>query len=66
MKKLLSILKTVFTLFIALLVISACSASTGSRYDKNEKVNSEKSTIEKNEINMICQHNYISTELHNR
>jgi len=49
MKKLLSILKTVFTLFIALLVISACSASTGSRYDKNEKVNSEKSTIEKNE-----------------
>ena len=49
MKQLLSILKTVFTVFIALLVISACSASTGSRYVKNDNVNTEKSTTEKNE-----------------
>jgi hypothetical protein len=35
--------------FISLLIISACSASTGSRYEKNEKVSSEKSTTDKNE-----------------
>lgn len=49
MKKLLSILKTMFAAFISLLIISACSASTGSRYEKNEKVNSEKTTTEKND-----------------
>jgi hypothetical protein len=49
MKKLLSILKTMFATFISVLIISACSASTGSRYEKNEKVNSEESTTEKYE-----------------
>ena len=49
MIKLFSILKTTFAAFISLLIISACSASTGSRYEKNEKVNSEKSTTESNE-----------------
>jgi hypothetical protein len=34
---------------MSLLIISACSASTGSRYEKNEKVSSDKSTNEKNE-----------------
>lgn len=49
MKKILSILKTSFTAIFSILVISACSASTGSRYEKNEKVNTEKTTTEDNE-----------------
>ncbi len=52
MKKILSILKTMLAAFISLLIISACSTSTGSRYEKNEKnekVNSEKTTSENNE-----------------
>lgn len=48
MIKFFSILKTTFAAFMSLLIISACSASTGSRYEKNEKVSSEKSTTEKN------------------
>ena len=49
MKKILSILKTSFAAIFSIIVISACSASTGSRYEKNEKVNSEKTTTENNE-----------------
>jgi len=49
MIKLFSILKTTFAVIMSLFIIYSCSASTGSRYEKNEKVDTEKSTTEKNE-----------------
>jgi len=49
MKKILQILKTLFAAIFLLIVVSACSASTGSRYEKNEKVSSENSKGENSE-----------------
>jgi len=49
MKRILFISKRLFVVFISLLVISACSASTGSRYEKEEKVKSKNTSEGKNE-----------------
>jgi hypothetical protein len=49
MKILLFIIKSLFIVFISLLFFYACSASTGSRYEKENKVNSENTSEQKNE-----------------
>jgi hypothetical protein len=50
MKKTLFTIKGLFIVFPAIFVIYSCSASTGSRYSKEEKINSTSDTKENNEI----------------
>lgn len=49
MKKLLFEIKSIFIVFSSILIIYSCSASTGSRYNKNEKDNSINTSKENNE-----------------
>jgi hypothetical protein len=48
MKKIIFITKPVIGVLISILLLSACSASTGSRYEKDEKEKSENVTEDKN------------------
>jgi hypothetical protein len=51
MKKSLFAIKTLFAVFSFVLIIYSCSASTGSRYSKDEKVDKD-NTLQKNDENI--------------
>ena len=48
MNRLLFMQKKLFVVFVLLLAIYACSASTGSRYEKDKKANSDSTSEQKN------------------
>jgi hypothetical protein len=50
MKKLLFEIKRLFVVFSSIIVVYSCSASTGSRYSKDEKINS--SNTSENKVNI--------------